>query len=624
MAWDPVRGFRNCSEEDNIKYSYGFVDGNIPKAEPSTVYADPNVETNSGTPTSAESGGATEDPGGSSSGATAETETSSDTQTATEDSGSTDTESGSSSSTTDSSSGGSGATSDPATSEEDSDTTATETATAVGNAVGSGAVAATQALGVIASKMNVAGTCIKDIANGIARDPIYTTYLYFRINSLTISTTSRDPSSNILLSFNNEKTGTGQANKFTITIAYAPNLNEGWDIHKIENALLTAVSADGQAFSSRYCQLQYGYSYLNGVSEGSKLSPVYTGLVMDYSCEIQGSMLMYTITGYSSISNWKESKKVLEVQLNADNKGQPTLIAEQLVNKYLGKTGQSEGTLLASKPYDLEWDTLPDGGEIKGSDAEVEMAAPMDKNVAQALTDVLNQAIHKDQKAMLESGDNLAESKLITYEWFVSDATSSQSSDTAGTIYMVVNKPEASPQPHAGIVFNWMNPSKSDPLSNIIFNFKPEFQGQVMLALTAKALNPKGADGEATDGSDLATGMFIDNSGVMHTVPAGNAPPIGGEKDKVLSTIQQARTSWLKEAQYPYKASMTTIGIPSEIPITGKIKIVPMIYGQAHHSQGVYEVLKITDTINNGGTFITNWELIKVTSDQSGTDSAQT
>ena len=61
---------------------------------------------------------------------------------------------------------------------------------------------------------------------------------------------------------------------------------------------------------------------------------------------------------------------------------------------------------------------------------------------------------------------------------------------------------------------------------------------------------------------------------------------------------------------------MVTMGIPCEIPITGLIKVVPLIYGKPHFSAGVYMVLGVRDTITSGGVFSTEWELLKMVQEE--------
>ena len=78
---------------------------------------------------------------------------------------------------------------------------------------------------------------------------------------------------------------------------------------------------------------------------------------------------------------------------------------------------------------------------------------------------------------------------------------------------------------------------------------------------------------------------------------------------RVLSTIQEY-DNWAFCTQYPYKASMTLLGVPCEVPMTGKIKVIAKMGNEDHHSSGVYMVLGNTDKINSSG-FFTELELFK-------------
>ena len=102
----------------------------------------------------------------------------------------------------------------------------------------------------------------------------------------------------------------------------------------------------------------------------------------------------------------------------------------------------------------------------------------------------------------------------------------------------------------------------------------------------------------------------IDSSGTPTTNVQTNLTPTAG--DATPDDDKSNMTYWAKAAQNTaYKATLLTMGIPEDIPITTRIKIVPLIYGIAHHSQGVYRIVRSTDTIDSGG-FTTSFDLIKV------------
>lgn len=563
-------------------------------------------------------------------------------------------------------------------------------------------------------KMQAAGKVIKAVNKKFQNNPVYTSYVEFVINGLHLSTVSQNVDENIVMSLLNEKNGSGEANKFTIQIAYSPLSNTEFDINKIDNAILASAYTtkdnlvkNAVTGTSRYCALRYGYG-----DENNDLyrTPWYFGMVLDYSVEFQDGMLIYTITGFSGLTVLKESKDplVLEIPKSAQDDSEttegettdsnvegveagqdtatptsttqtvtvkPTEAVELLVRKYLqGGIDTSEdkdkgveinGTLVKVKRQPLSSDVCYDIkyiGDTRGSDQPVVLETQIDKNPAQAITDILGKAILSDDyKAIVkqketsennsggeapedESGEDYvpidtsdldeevaAELNALDktyYSWFISDTNNENPKFPSGTIYVYKNNPIDSKNKQADVdlVFNWMSPGKgAGDLDHMVLSFKPEYKGSVGLAVMNKlALSvvndetkeeiEKNAE-EKTAGekiSEVFNGAFtVDNMGRLKRTENSISPPVGGDMATVLASIEQEKSSWAEAVQYPYTATLVTLGIPCEIPITGRIKVVPMIYGKPHASAGVYMVLGIRDMITTAG-FQTEWELMKI------------
>lgn len=464
-------------------------------------------------------------------------------------------------------------------------------------------------------RMEAAAGVIKKVSNKLAKNPAYTTFLEFRMNDLVVNCCSNDANKNLLMSFENSKNGSGQANSFNIRIAYSPQLGEGFNISKIDNAL-TKGTRDGYTMSSRYCTLTYGYG------DSVNLRTItYTGMVIDYTCDIQDSMLVYDISGYSGITMWTESKTALSVNgASTSGKIKPTAAVKYLVNQYLG-----EKSSISTKPYQIIFDD-----NVEDSDVEVELPASLDKNIGKAITDILNKAVAKVDKDKMDKGEEVSAADKHIYSWYISDQVSDEK--YAGTIFVTcysateLKEQKAS----ASAVFNWMSPGADGEVNHIVQSFRPEFKGSVLLSLAAQQLNEayrslsttserdsEGrqlvAKGTAMTDESLFTGsFFMDNEGVIKKCMSSLAPVVGGDEETVNMNIEATKSTWAKELQYPYNASMVTAGIPCEIPITGVIRIVPMIYGQPHFSAGNYLVKSTRDIINTNGWFTTEWDLQKI------------
>ena len=100
------------------------------------------------------------------------------------------------------------------------------------------------------------------------------------------------------MSLRYQKSGTGQANTFTVDIAFVPEPT-GTSLLEVNltDFILNLDTAN--------CTLQYGYLFPDGVEI---LSPTYQGQILDYNIQIQNGMILYTITGYSGVATLKEER----------------------------------------------------------------------------------------------------------------------------------------------------------------------------------------------------------------------------------------------------------------------------------------------------------------------------
>lgn len=602
------------------------------------------------------------------------------------------------------------------------------------------------------SRMNPVASKITAFSKAISSSPVYSTYIYFKINGLELCSTIQDPTKNIIMSLDNKKSGCGKANTFTLNIAYAVDPIDP-DVNYIDRniAVFTAEAnkdssqnnTDGTATETksddsvslvinRTCYLRYGYSSV-GTGEfkstdikdskieasekslpsnvtshsGSWLSPMYKGMLTDYTCEFQDGILYYTLTGYSSLVALNESKDPLKININSeDGKIRPTRAVEQLVKSYLQGGRESAEPLidgddtLAQPTYnpisdDIYYDIVFDDNCL-GSDAPVELSMQLDKNISQAISDILASATKEDEYEKIEAdSEDPGATNSAKYNWYIEDsventdtAASEEGKDEAsktnveksGTIHVFCEKSEILTE-KAGelaasvdLTFNWMSPgvtiSNNQPTLNnytsIILNFQPEYKGSALVANAAKLgqgkikanvitifgreinngdgdesannsepsttkndvelLSNQGTDGNPSTNSDNQTdgneqpkeinydgSFYMKDDGTIGKTLRSIAPPAGGSNSGITASVQQERSSWADLVQYPYTATMTTLGIPEDIPITGLIQVNPIIYGQKHHSAGVYRIQTTSDTISAGGQFTTTWNLLKVT-----------
>lgn len=381
---------------------------------------------------------------------------------------------------------------------------------------------------------------------------IYTTWVKFQISSLTIDSSST--TNDYFMHLENEKNGSGSANKFTLEIVFVPKILDG-------TGVTDADIIDKQlAASGMECTITYGYS-----SSDANLQTVsYSGMMLDYSVEIRDGALFYTITGISSVV--KANEKLMTFD-SKEQPAKPTDVFKEVVESELGPLG-----------YKIDSGSAND-------DSETDIKGAQNVTVFQYLSMLMGMA-----KCSTDTEETPPE-EVSTYSYIISDKASDKN------IKIIKLNPKQSQV--SVFTFNWMNPRESG--SNIVIDFKTEFKG--IMLLNRKYIDENGEDFKNITplGEVVSTGLKTKNK------------PTDGKEDTNSKT--QERVTWANAIQHSYKATLTLVGIPCEVPIGTCITVNPLILGKAHHTKGKYMILKSTDQIDSGG-FITTLELMKIT-DQS-------
>lgn len=567
---------------------------------------------------------------------------------------------------------------------------------------------------------------INKVSNALTENPLYSTYIEFSINGLKVLNTSTNRSQNIAVSLINNKNGSGEANTFTLVIAHGPGFSPDFDANALEMAIMSNTALIAQRGpESLKCKLRYGYS------EPFIRTCEYEGLLLNYTMDCQDGILIYTLTGYSGLSRYTESKEPLSLKdicvieptldslqmeentessedtqeaVSADN---PLSQGRGPISDKAASTNNNDCTeIWTSSLYKLGGSSLPDlnkkeedvtpesadedsseekpqaetptvvsadrvkaqptvaayyiictylkeyncifgkiGDEsVYASDVSVEMPMQVDKNPMKALTDILNMGVHVSQKQALEGTHSMKNEAKITYRWYVSDAPNKE--DGRPTIYIVAEDPKEYKNAEASITFNWGAPVLKDgKLQSIVYSFKPKFEGSALIALWDSYRNTNeptsgaedthessegnktgttdenneeaAADGQQA-GTDKVTGIgsfFVKDDGSIGFAQQATAPVAGGNTETVNANIEQLRSTWVSHVQYPYKADLSTVGIPCEIPIMGVINVNAIVGFNAtkakHHTSGKYQVITTEDVIDASG-YRTNWNLAKL------------
>lgn len=422
---------------------------------------------------------------------------------------------------------------------------------------------------------------LRDLNEALRYTSVYNVWVRFTVGGLTINTS--DPNNNYFVSLENIINGSGQANMFTITIAFIPRMGPGLT-DTIEDADYIDVML---MESNRDCELQYGYSY----GPAGLISPLYHGMVLDYSNEIRDGMLYYTITGYSgvvAVSNTKYNFDVVKGK-------RPTEVAFDAINAKLNNSESSEKNLVG---YEAAYEDGVEGSDLyppdsgsgdkigpESSNEKTSIGAMSDVTLFEYINSVLSMAVYSKDADKINTDDKNNILNTSTYYYRVSD--------TDKKIYIGRNDPDDVDKQEDIVVFEWMDQSNS-----VIIDFKTEFKGAVLMSFSSQIDKDTYAIG--SDGKKIENAKMISND------PSGNQA-----KEDAISE----QMTWSEATQFSYKATLILVGVPCEIPIGAYIKIVPLIYGKPHHTGGTYMITKATDNIDSGG-FITTLDLVKINSEE--------
>lgn len=306
--------------------------------------------------------------------------------------------------------------------------------------------------------------------------------------------------------------------------------------------------------SDNIVKFQYGYTYPD------IKSPEYSMLIREYSVEIVNGILMYTIKGTSSLIRYQNAV----VSIKSYKNKKPTEVFEEVFNTFLKQEG-----------YTLE-------NKFKGTDKKVDNINGADSvNIFEYLSSLLEIAEYSGDK------DDTKDNERSIYTYFIKD-------DKKKVVVERIS-PKSSTKVSDRIIFDWMAGE-----DDIVLNFNTSFNGRVMMS------GPYAKNFSTTN-------LFNLNESGKANPYYGTLSPTAGPK--TTSDYATERYNWVKCATYGYRAQLQTIGIPAEYDILEEVQITPYIYGKAHHTQGIYQITKITDTIDSSG-FSTSWELIKKDSEE--------
>lgn len=472
---------------------------------------------------------------------------------------------------------------------------------------------------------------------------VYAVWIIFSIGPLTLTTATNNYSligssnskviTNLLMSLEYCKNGSGQANSFTLDIAYTPDMLNVSKYKGDVNYIDLVLS------SYRDCTIRYGYS----VDGKQLLSPSYKGSILDFEVSIDSQILKYTIKGYSSIVSLTEAQQnyprlCVEQSSNDTGDGGDGDKSNSSSSKSVAKAYNEDGTEDTSGTYAS---ILNDTNAID----PIKLVKLVLENAVGEKTNYGYKIIVEDNAKASSLPEIKASSNTSVFEYvnnvlsLASDHETSNQSSKENTSGSKTNTKSNSSNPKDDsktnnievadkIVFGYTISDKSDNKTITIYKYDPKddkktidmifevcgkdtivksfetsFKGSVLSALVGTQSNNDSKDKPVN--VDAEGNIISDNMNLLNITPIGDA--------KFDSLSEQ--TNWAVAVHHCYKATLTTLGIPCEIPINTKFNIVPTIYEQEHHTGGYYCCTKVTDNIDNQG-FSTTMELMKLSAEE--------
>lgn len=359
---------------------------------------------------------------------------------------------------------------------------------------------------------------------------VYTQYLYFEFHgNVLIDTTSLDYSQNCMVSFKNTQEGAteGAGNTFEARLAFAPNPRNYQTIEKIDKKLLVVgqITTDStncnelKSFSEYFynCKFQYGYA-----DDPNLRSPMYKGILTKYTCNVENGIFIYTLSGTTTgLAVEKEIRLTQKSSYLVDENGNeiknPLLFIKRIFDVEFGENAEnSEKKGL----YDIKFldNLLEDDVEFSGGDLQYYTQ----KNLFEALKDILNACLTSEEKEIYDNGKFIAPTQKQTYGYYIDPKEDSDNPNKIGTVVIykvpmeiknlksslndMKDKAEQKDDDNADennskdddassdniamytdpiVSFNWFGQASNGAYNHLVKSWEPEVDGMVLMAMAS-------------------------------------------------------------------------------------------------------------------------------------------
>lgn len=437
----------------------------------------------------------------------------------------------------------------------------------------------------------------------VKNGPVYHTWIRFQVGSqdntkaVTFNTDTQNPNQNLIANLQMEKAGANCCNSFTLQIYYDPfnhgqESNVGSQLEVLDEILADALGADltsGNENNSLRGIIQYGYS-VDG--DDSLVSPKYEFFLTDVKSQVKVSsgITNYTFSGTTTLASDCEFTTSFEA-VDGSYWSLMDYIRYVLFQNYGDNENKPEG----------ETSTCPENNLKYRIDIPKELLddqlAPNDwdgYNAIQAISPIqycmeilAANPLTKSEKqsGIYEDYANLDATKKPGYSWYVTDV------DGVRTIHITHYSPDKESSTTGNLDMPTITWSKQQ--INLVTDWNPSVDTKLYLIRRAQSYRIRQKlDKGQMDYEELKE--YNDKYSDLKVVY---------END-----VERVEQSILEN----YNAELTLIGIPGDVAINSRIKVIPTVLETVSRTAGIYIIKSATDNINNNGVYTTNYKLFRI------------
>lgn len=446
---------------------------------------------------------------------------------------------------------------------------------------------------------------LNNVANMLDNNgPIYTTWIYFRIGtdeskSIKFDTTSTNMQENLIASLSVEKSCSGVANTFTLTVQYDPfnfGQNTKDTVEKLDEFIAAAMSEDFENPSTS-CRgyIQYGYNSTSAKTDDELVSPLYSFFMTNATSSVSfdSGISTYTFTGTSTLSadcDYVTDFKKIEDQNLLETVG-------KILYEYYGDSSNPPTTFDVSgiEPTSA---TVKYAIDISSTDIADAPKISMDASSAtQSPWSYCKQLLDDNPltQSEIDSGkyddmSNISLNKRPKYTLYLTDednhytihvAHFAPGSTTTGGKETVTDTSAIS----INYVFSWGMKNENLQNKNIVTGWKPEVN--LYTYLMRKANHER----------------YLKIKELYEKDP-----------NKYGKIYDQLAVSFSDDVVEMYNAELEILGIPADPPMSAEIQVIPRILESISRTAGIYAITGASDEISNTGIFRTTLKLFRLRS----------